>query len=328
MSRPRPSFRRPAVLRGSRLRATLVALTVPVLAAVTTTVTVLAAPTADAHDTHGTNAPPNTSSTAPADRYSPYVALGDSYTASPLTGPSAGPPPGCLRSTNNYPHLTAGALGIAPTQLTDVSCSGAQTKDFANAQAVTGGSNPPQYDALSPAARLVTVGIGGNDIGFGQIVTSCVSPTPFGTPCRDRYQGNLEPKIDALRTTLVTVLKQVHQRAPKARVLIVGYPAILPVTGPGCYPVVPYTAGDVAYLRGILTRLDGVIQKAAASGNATYVDTYTPTIGHDICQPPGVRWIEGLVPTSPAAPAHPNALGAAALSRAVLATLGHPQAAS
>ena len=62
--------------------------------------------------------------------------------------------------------------------------------------------------------------------------------------------------------------------------------------------------------------------------SASYVDTYTPTIGHDVCQVPGVRWIEGLVPTSPAAPVHPNALGAAALSRAVLATLGRSTASS
>jgi hypothetical protein len=39
------------------------------------------------------------------------------------------------------------------------------------------------------------------------------------------------------------------------------------------------------------------------------VDTYTPSIGHDVCQLPGTKWVEGLVPTAPAAPIHPNALG-------------------
>lgn len=257
-----------------------------------------------------------------------YVALGDSYTASPLTGPLAGPPPGCLRSTNNYPHLVADRLGA---RLTDVSCSGAQTKDFASAQQVQGGPNPPQYSALGRSTELVTVGIGGNDIGFSEIVQACVSPTPVGTPCRDRYTAGgadqLRARIDVLSGRLDTVLAQVHRKAPHARVLLVGYPSVLPDSGPGCYPVVPYTSGDVDYLRGILRYLNATIAEAASDGDATYVDTHTPTIGHDVCQVPGVKWIEGLVPTAPAAPVHPNALGSAALSRAVLTTLGVPAAA-
>lgn len=263
------------------------------------------------------------STAAPSSAGQRYVALGDSYTSSPLTGPSAGPPPGCLRSTNNYPHLVATATGA---RLTDVSCSGAQTRDFAAPQTVSGGTNPPQYRALGASTQLVTVGIGGNDIGFSEIVRACVSPTPFGTPCRDRYTAGgtdrIRARIAVLAGRLDTVLDEVRARSPRAKILIVGYPAILPPTGPGCYPVVPYTAGDVAYLRGVLDTLNTTIADAADDGGATYVDTYTPTLGHDVCQVPGVKWIEGLVPTAPAAPVHPNALGAAALSRTVLATLG------
>src|SRR5437763_5312316 len=54
-----------------------------------------------------------------------YVALGDSYTSSPRTGSQAGDPPGCDRTTNNYPHLVAADL--KPASFTDVSCSGATT---------------------------------------------------------------------------------------------------------------------------------------------------------------------------------------------------------
>lgn len=262
---------------------------------------------------------------APAAAGQAYVALGDSYTASPLTGVPAGPPPGCLRSANNYPHLVAEGTGA---DLTDVSCSGARTRDFAAPQAVQGGENPPQYEALGDDTRLVTVGIGGNDIGFSEIVQACVSPTPFGTPCRDRYtqssHDELAARVDDLGDRLDDVLDEVHRRAPDARVLLVGYPSVLPAQGPGCYPVVPYTPGDVEYLRGVLGDLNDEIADAADDGDATYVDTHTPTVGHDVCALPGDRWIEGLVPTAPAAPVHPNALGSAAMSRAVLATLGAP----
>lgn len=47
------------------------------------------------------------------------------------------------------------------------------------------------------------------------------------------------------------------------------------------------------------------------------MDTYTPTIGHDMCRPVGERWIESLAPQTPAAPAHPNALGEQAMATAV-----------
>ncbi|MFC5065023.1 SGNH/GDSL hydrolase family protein [Actinomycetospora atypica] len=263
-----------------------------------------------------------TAGVASAQETSPYVALGDSYTSSPLTGLTAGAPIGCLRSSNNYPHLVARELGA---QLTDVSCAGATAREFGSAQSTSAGVNPPQYAALGRSTRLVTVGIGGNDIGFSEIVRTCLSALPIGTPCRDRYTtggtDQLRQRIAALGPTLATVLAEVHRRSPDARVALVGYPSVLPATGPGCYPAVPITPGDAAYLRGILADLNTRIQRSARAGDATYVDTYTSTVGHDFCRVPGKKWIEGIIPTNPAYPVHPNAQGSAALSRAVLATL-------
>jgi hypothetical protein len=60
-----------------------------------------------------------------------------------------------------------------------------------------------------------------------------------------------------------------------------------------------------------------MLHLTAAVGNAAYVDTYTPTIGHDMCQAPANRWIESLTPASPAAPAHPNAKGELVMAQAV-----------
>ena len=102
---------------------------------------------------------------------------------------------------------------------------------------------------------------------------------------------------------------------------VVGYPAILPDEGPGCFPVVPLTAGDVAYLRDTEKRLNAMLAAEARRAGTTFVDTYTPTIGHDVCTPPGTRWVEGLVPTAPAAPVHPNALGMTAMAAAVAEAL-------
>jgi hypothetical protein len=57
------------------------------------------------------------------------------------------------------------------------------------------------------------------------------------------------------------------------------------------------------------------------ANNATYVDTYTPSIGHDACQPEGTRWIEPPIPGTDAAPVHPNAAGESADAQAVEAAM-------
>lgn len=100
--------------------------------------------------------------------------------------------------------------------------------------------------------------------------------------------------------------------------LVVGYPDLLPDDGSGCAPTVPFATGDFPYLRDTGRRLNLMLQLVARWNGAEYVDTYGPTVGHDMCKAPGDRWIEPLRPTSPAAPAHPNARGEEAMAGAVL----------
>jgi lysophospholipase L1-like esterase len=252
-----------------------------------------------------------------------YVALGDSYAAGPLIPLQTGTPAGCLRSTQNYPSVVARTLGVP--EFRDVSCSGATTENLAGPQSVPLGVNPPQFEALAADTVLVTLTMGGNDIGFASIISECPARSPrqpFGAACKDFYTAGgsdqLAERIEGTAPKIATALSEIESRSPDARVLLVGYPAILPDTGPGCFPLVPFSPGDVAYLRDTEKRLNAMLAQEAGEAGVDYVDTYTPTIGHDICQPPGKKWIEGLVPTAPAAPVHPNALGMAAIAAAVI----------
>lgn len=256
-----------------------------------------------------------------------YVALGDSYTAGPFIPLQTGTPAGCLRSTANYPALVAAGLGIETSR--DASCSGATTAHLAEPQKTTLGVNPPQLDALDDDVTLVTLGIGGNDIGFAGIVTDCATRSPLhplGAACRDHYTtgdtDELAERIDATAPKIAAALAAIAERAPRAQVLVVGYPALLPDTGPGCFPVVPFSPGDVAYLRTVEKRLNAMLAEQAAAAGAGYVDVYTPSIGHDMCADATTRWVEGMIPTSPAAPVHPNARGMRGAASAVLAELG------
>jgi lysophospholipase L1-like esterase len=256
-----------------------------------------------------------------------YVALGDSYTAGPLIPALTGSPAGCLRSTHDYPADVAAAIGAS--SYVNVSCSGATTADMTQPQSVTLGTNPPQFGALRSSTTLVTVGIGGNNIGFYNIVKTCAEESitnPFGSPCKSHYTAGgtdqLAQAIQNLAPKVGSVLQGIHARAPHARVFLVGYPVILPNSGNGCWPLVPVSFGDVPYLRGVELKLNAMLSSEAAANGATFVNTYTDSIGHDACQLPGTKWMEGLIPTSLAAPFHPNELGEEHMADQVIAAIG------
>lgn len=254
-----------------------------------------------------------------------YVALGDSFTSAPLVPTQVDL--NCVRSNRNYPTLTAAAIGSS--SFVDVSCGGATTNDILNPGTGTlGFAVPAQLNAVTAAAALVTIGIGGNDIGFSNIVTTCAQDSlssPFGTPCKNRYTAGgtdqLQARIAATAPKVAAVLQAVRSKAPNARIVLVGYPAIVPDSGYGCWPVVPFAYGDVPYLRSTEKALNAMLANTAAANGASFVDTYTPSIGHDSCQGTGTRWVEGLVPTNPAAPFHPNEAGERGMSAAVVARL-------
>lgn len=253
-----------------------------------------------------------------------YVALGDSYAAGPLIPNQVNAP--CLRSDHNYASLVAASLGV--TTFRDASCSGATTVDMTQSLNPLLGQVPPQFDALTADAGLVSLTIGGNDIGFSTIAETCFLLSIldlFGTPCADHYTAGgtdtIAASIAATGPKVAAVLQGIHVRAPHARVLVVGYPDLLPLSGSGCWPLVPIAPGDLPYLRSVESRLNAMLATEAAGNGATYVDTFTPSIGHDACQPIGVKWIEGILPTSPAYPVHPNLLGMQGDAADVIAAL-------
>lgn len=260
-----------------------------------------------------------------------YVALGDSYTSGPLVPLQHGTPIDCGRSDHNYPSLVAPGLGVAT--FVDVSCGSAETKDMTGAQTglPAGGTNPPQFNALRPDATLVSVGIGGNDAGLVGVAEECAELgllAPTGTACRNHYapggQDTVGAKIEETKPKIAAVLEGIHARSPLARVAIVGYPDVLPPRG-NCYPMVPLSPDDVRYLDELIRRINAMIAGQAAAHNAEFVDTYADSGGHDVCTLPPNRWFEGLVPTEPAFPLHPNAQGEASMARSALSVLRRPR---
>jgi lysophospholipase L1-like esterase len=256
------------------------------------------------------------------------VALGDSYTAGALLPTDLKASPlGCLRSSKAYPERVAAALGAS---LTDVACASAGVQDMTAAQQTNLGTNAPQLNALAPDDSVVLLTLGGDDLGFMNVLDKCMELSftdPWGSPCRAHYTkggtDQLAAAVQAEAPRMAEVLAAIAARAPQARIVVVGYPDLFPLSG-GCWPAVPITDGDIAYLRGIELQLNAMLAADAKAANDTFVDTYNPTIGHDFCQPESVRDVEGLLPGSWVLPFHPNARGQAVIAAAVLAALRAP----
>ncbi|MET0236510.1 MAG: SGNH/GDSL hydrolase family protein [Kibdelosporangium sp.] len=250
--------------------------------------------------------------------YRSYVALGDSYASGPGIPAQTGLPAGCARSDHNYPALIARWLRVP--DFTDVSCGGARTVDMTAPQQVSGGTNPPQLNALRPDTQLVSLMIGGNDIGFGEILQTCgglAARDPNGNPCQQHYtaggKDQLAARVTAVGPKIAAVINEIHKRAPRAHVVVVGYLRILPAKG-SCFPVVPFATGDGPYFDSVGRRLNTELATQARKNKASFVNTYAFASGHDACQAPDRKWVEGLSPTSPAASMHPNAKGMQAVA--------------
>lgn len=196
-------------------------------------------------------------------------------------------------------------------------------------QSLEGGvqTAPPQFNALGTRDALVTVGIGGNDAGLIAVAEECAkldAAWPFGSRCESHYQsGGRDTEVAQINATgpkVAATIQGIHARAPHAQVLVVGYPDGLPQNGSTCYPVVPFSSGDVRYFNSLELQLNAVIKQAAQSDGATYVDTFTSSIGHDACRGSSA-WVNGIIPTSPAFPLHPDQAGEANMAVQVEASL-------
>lgn len=263
----------------------------------------------------------------------PYVALGDSYTSGPRIALQSTDPIGCARSNRNYPALVAEKLQIVATEFHDMSCSGAHLANLTAPQSTPDGVNPAQLSAVSESTQLVTIGIGGNDIGFESLITDCVASGAFyrmlgrqyipdDAPCRRRYVSGdtdqVQQRIETAGVRLAAQLDEIKRRATDARIYVVGYPAVLPAEGEDCLSQMSLAPGDVTFLHQELQRLNTMLRQQAEAAGARYVDTYTPSIGRDACSQRDTRWIEPLRPEVPAAAAHPNERGERGLADAVL----------
>ncbi len=246
---------------------------------------------------------------------SAYAALGDSYSAGegvpanrfdPDTNTSQN---ACHRSADAYPRQFAAA---ARQPVAHLACSGAVMDNIVSTSRYNEG---PQLGRLPTDASLVTITIGGNDAGFADVLTHCV--TRQG--CEDYYtQGDhnvVDDRIDALQPRLTDLYRRIQQRAPAAYVVVLTYPNIFTPTGAGqgCLGEGALPASDIEWLIRESNHLDNVIVTAARLAGVNVLDERYAFAGHEICS--ASPYVDGIQISPPYQWFHPNQRGYAAEAR-------------
>ncbi|MEU4775543.1 SGNH/GDSL hydrolase family protein [Micromonospora sp. NPDC023644] len=219
-----------------------------------------------------------------------YVALGDSYASGVGAGSYTSESGSCQRSTNAYPALYA--ANIKPASYRSVACSGATTTSVINTQ----------LSALSSTTSLVSVTVGGNDVGFASIMSTCVLQGT--TQCVAAVQAAEDKARAQLPGLLRNVYNGIKTRAPNARVVVVGYPVFYQL-GTVC---VGLSATSRAKINEGINLVDDITRSAAVAAGFKFADVRSQFVGHQLCSY-GEKWLHALNYASLGVSYHPTAAG-------------------
>jgi lysophospholipase L1-like esterase len=215
-----------------------------------------------------------------------YVALGDSYSAGVGAGDTSG---SCDQSPNAYPALWAKASSLA--SFTFAACSGATTGDVINSQ----------LSSLSASTTLVSITIGGNDVGFATVMETCVLKST--SSCESAVSAAEKYANDTLPGLLNTTLTDIRSDAPNAKIIVLDYPNFYDLSAWLCLGL---SSADHQALDNGINDLDGVLKTAAADNGDAFADVRSEFSSHEICS--GSEWLNGV--TLPIDNSyHPNASG-------------------
>jgi lysophospholipase L1-like esterase len=193
-----------------------------------------------------------------------YVALGDSYSAGNGAN-SSNLDASCNRNTYAYPYLLAQQKGLA---LSFVACSGAVTGDVIN----------NQVNAITSDTNLVTITIGGNDIGFTSLIISC---TTLG--CASQIAASQNLINTQLPAKLDATYAAIKAKAPTARVVVLGYGRPFATPPKACLAATGVSSSEETSLTALVDSLNNTIKARAQAAGFSYADVNPYWSGHDVC---------------------------------------------
>jgi len=240
-----------------------------------------------------------------------YLALGDSFTSGegetsdsfylPNTNINSDK---CHISSRSYPFVAGMSLGLSTHS---VACSGATTADILGGSSYLGqgkrASNEVNLSAMKTDALanfkpgligqvefvadyhpgLVSVGIGGNDVGMFAKLRACLMPDECEWASTEGL-AKMFQEINRKSDQLATTYRAIKGQSPASRLFVVGYPEIIS------------ESGDCGVLGGLLDEqerqmmnkaidhLDYVIAQASSSAGAKFIDIRHAFAGHRLCE--------------------------------------------
>ena len=216
-----------------------------------------------------------------------YVAMGDSYSSGVGTG-SYTLDSACKRSIYAYPYLFAQRHTMSSFDF--VACSGAKTTDLV----------AKQLPYLKPTTNLVTMTIGGNDIGFASLIEQCTL-----SDCTKTLVNTTNNLGSTLGPALATTFADVKQDAPNATVIVLGYPHVFSTST--CLGTLGISSTEEKDANALSDALDGLLSSSAKSYGFTYESAITPWTGHAVCS--SSPWLNGLNLFNTGESYHPNKAG-------------------
>lgn len=217
-----------------------------------------------------------------------YAALGDSYSSGVGTG-SYTLDSACKRSVYAYPYLWA--QSHPGTSLSFVACSGAKTSDVLT----------KQLSAVTPTTTLVTMTVGGNDIGFANLIYQCTL-----SDC----SAALDSTTASLGATLTPALDDVFNTvrlhaAPGAKIIVLGYPRVF--QGTSCFGDLGISSTEQAKANALAVALNSLLAARASADQVTYQSALDAFTGHAVCS--SSPWLNGLNLFNTTESYHPNRTG-------------------
>jgi lysophospholipase L1-like esterase len=222
-----------------------------------------------------------------------YVALGDSYSSGVGAGSYYSSSGSCDRSANAYPVLWAEAN--APASFNFVACSGATTSSVISGQ----------LSALSSATTLVSITVGGNDVGFSSVMETCVIyDTSTCVSAIDTAESEMSTQLPG---ELNNVLGDIRADAPHARVVVLDYPQLYDLSRSST--CIGLSTTDRTDLNQAANELDSTIQAAVGRYGDVFADVRGIFTGHQICD--SNSWLHSVDWLDLGVSYHPTASGQA-----------------
>ncbi|HET9894192.1 MAG TPA: SGNH/GDSL hydrolase family protein [Streptosporangiaceae bacterium] len=194
-----------------------------------------------------------------------YVALGDSYSSG--LGAGSTTDGSCLQSAGAYGVLWANAH--APASFANETCSGATTSSVISTQ----------LGPLNSTTTLVSITIGGNDVGFSSVLETCVLDST--TTCVNAVNSAEAEANSTLPGALDNVLSAIRSRAPNAQIVVLDYPQFYDLSKSST--CIGLSTTDRQAINGGAALLDSLIQQAAQRNGDSFADVNPFFSGHRIC---------------------------------------------